>query len=80
MSIPQSSDIFVSALLTNIHNKLAKRCRVWFSCDLVKISQVLSDNQLRQDLISRGKRRAHDFSWQTMAEQTLDIYQQVIQK
>lgn len=49
--------------------------------DLVdKISQVLSNQQLRQDLISRGKRRAHDFSWQTMAEQTLDIYQQVIQK
>ena len=49
--------------------------------DLVdKISQVLSDNQLQQDLINRGKHRAHDFSWQTMAEQTLDIYQQVLQK
>lgn len=49
--------------------------------DLVdKISRVLSDNQLRQDLISRGKHRTHDFSWQTMAKQTLDIYQQVIQK
>lgn len=42
------------------------------------IAQVLDNPQLRQQLISRGQRRAQDFSWQTMAKQTLQIYQQTL--
>lgn len=44
------------------------------------INKVLSDSQTRQDLIAAGYKRARDFSWQTMAQQTLDIYRETLAK
>jgi glycosyltransferase involved in cell wall biosynthesis len=38
------------------------------------IQDVLSNQQLQQKLITTGEKRAAEFSWQRMAEQTLDIY------
>jgi glycosyltransferase involved in cell wall biosynthesis len=45
-----------------------------------KIEDILSDNSLRADLIARGKTQASKYSWQKMAEQTLEIYQQALNK
>jgi glycosyltransferase involved in cell wall biosynthesis len=39
------------------------------------LNDVLSSQQLRQKLIAAGSKRAAEFSWRKMAEQTLDIYQ-----
>ncbi|MFA5004384.1 MAG: glycosyltransferase family 1 protein [Candidatus Saccharimonadales bacterium] len=43
-----------------------------------KIDEVLSDNSLRQDLITKGKAQAAKYSWQRMAEQTLAVYQKIL--
>ncbi len=45
-----------------------------------KIEDILSDNSLRADLIAKGKAQAKKYSWQKMAEQTLEIYQQALNK
>jgi len=42
-----------------------------------KILRVLSDNELREDLIQKGQRRVLDFNWEKTAEQTLAIYESV---
>lgn len=39
---------------------------------------LLKDGNLRQELSARGLARARQFSWQRAAEQTLDVYRQVI--
>ena len=38
------------------------------------IQKVLSDENLRTELINKGKQQAAKYSWQRMAEQTLDVY------
>lgn len=43
-----------------------------------KIREVLSDNKLRKELIQNGYIRLKKYSWQRMAEQTLDVYREVI--
>lgn len=43
-----------------------------------KISEVLDNPQLRDDLIAKGKVQAGKYSWQRMAEQTLAVYNQVL--
>lgn len=42
------------------------------------ILQVISDSQLRQDLINKGKIRANLFSWERTAEQTLKAYRSIL--
>lgn len=42
---------------------------------LQKISQVLDDEKLRQDLIKKGLIRVKLFSWKKLAEQTLEVYE-----
>lgn len=42
-----------------------------------KIICLLSDEELRGDLIAKGRQRALDFNWDTTAEQTLAIYRAV---
>jgi glycosyltransferase involved in cell wall biosynthesis len=42
-----------------------------------KISLVLSDESLRDDLISKGFKRAEAFSWKKCALQTVGVYEQV---
>jgi glycosyltransferase involved in cell wall biosynthesis len=43
-----------------------------------KISEVLDNKQLRKDLIKKGKAQVKKFSWQRMAEQTLEVYKKVL--
>lgn len=44
--------------------------------DLIeKINQVLSDQNLRKDLIEKGNKRCKQFSWKKMAKETLKIYE-----
>lgn len=43
-----------------------------------KVYQVLMDKGLRQDLIEKGFKRVGDFSWEKTAEQTLDVYREVL--
>lgn len=43
-----------------------------------KIDTVLSDEKLRQDLIQRGLARHKGFSWETMAKQTLAVYENAL--
>jgi glycosyltransferase involved in cell wall biosynthesis len=42
------------------------------------INEVLENNELRKDLIKRGRIQADSFSWQKMAEQTLEVYQNAL--
>lgn len=38
------------------------------------INEVLTDKKLRQELIRKGSEQAKKYSWERMAEQTLDVY------
>lgn len=42
------------------------------------INEVLTDVHLRQGLIQKGKAQAAKYSWQRTAEQTLEVYNQVL--
>ena len=42
-----------------------------------KIIHLLSDEGLREDLITKGSQRALDFNWEKTAEQTLAIYRSI---
>lgn len=42
------------------------------------IQKVLSSDKRRTELIAAGKKQAGKYSWQRMAEQTLEVYQQVL--
>lgn len=42
------------------------------------ISQVLNDPKLKGRLIKEGKKKAAEYSWRRLAEQTLDVYQQAL--
>lgn len=44
------------------------------------IDEILSNTELRNTLVRRGRERAKEFSWQRMAEQTLAVYQKALQK
>ncbi len=43
-----------------------------------KISEVLDDKQLRQKLVTLGKKQIKKYSWRRMAEQTLEVYKQAL--
>lgn len=43
-----------------------------------KIAQLLTNKKLRQKLIEKGRRQADKYSWARMAQQTLDVYEQVL--
>lgn len=44
------------------------------------INEVLTDKDLRQDLIEKGAEQAAQYSWQRMAEQTLGIYAEALKR
>lgn len=47
--------------------------------DLVeKITTLLEDKKLRDELVKKGSARVKEFSWKRMAEQTLDTYEQAL--
>ena len=43
-----------------------------------KVSALLNSSTLRAELIAKGLQQAKLFSWQTMADETLDIYKSVL--
>lgn len=43
-----------------------------------KIKQVINNENLRQDLIKKGLKRYKLFSWQKLAEQTLEVYENLL--
>lgn len=43
-----------------------------------KITEVLEDPILREDLIKKGQAQAAKYSWRRMAEQTLEVYHQAL--
>ncbi len=45
-----------------------------------KIYSVLTDKELREDLVSKGFERTRQFSWQKTAEETLAVYDEVLIK
>lgn len=44
-----------------------------------KIDEVLNNKKLRVDLVAKGKKQLTKYSWLRMAEQTLAVYQQVLE-
>lgn len=44
-----------------------------------KIAEVLDDKALREKLIRDGKKQAAKYSWERMARQTLDVYNEALQ-
>lgn len=42
------------------------------------VAEVLNDTSLQRKLIATGKKQAAKYSWQRMAEQTLDVYKQIL--
>lgn len=45
-----------------------------------KINDVLTDEELRNNLITAGHRQANKYSWKRMAEQTLEVYNKALRK
>lgn len=43
-----------------------------------KITQVITDKKLRQQLINNGQKQLNKYSWKKMAKQTLTIYQSLL--
>lgn len=43
-----------------------------------KVHRLLNDDKLRQAFIVKGKHQADKYSWQRMAQQTLDVYDQIL--
>lgn len=42
------------------------------------INEVLTDKELRSGLVAKGRTQVKKFSWQHMAEQTVEVYQQAL--
>lgn len=45
-----------------------------------KINTVISNKDLREELITKGHKRIKDFSWQKTAEETLAVYTKVLEE
>ena len=39
-----------------------------------KLVQIVGDEKLRKELVAKGNKRWQEFSWERMAEQTLEVY------
>jgi glycosyltransferase involved in cell wall biosynthesis len=57
-----------AALLINPHDIDGLTVAIW---------RVLTDKELREELICKGLKRAKNFSWQQAAEKTLEVYHKV---
>jgi glycosyltransferase involved in cell wall biosynthesis len=44
------------------------------------ITEVLLNAELREELISRGRKQAARFSWRRTADEVLDVYEQIAPK
>ncbi|CAN5202113.1 glycosyltransferase family 1 protein [soil metagenome] len=45
-----------------------------------KLDQVVSNPQLRKDMIEKGKKQIQKFSWKKTAEETLSVLEQIVQE
>lgn len=43
-----------------------------------KINWVLKSEKLRKELIEKGKKRVQNFSWEKLAQQTMEVYQKCV--
>jgi glycosyltransferase involved in cell wall biosynthesis len=43
---------------------------------ITQVGNVVTDKELRDELIAKGRAREKQFSWKKMAEQTLSVYKQ----
>lgn len=67
--------------LPEVYDNAAWYCNPLDVYDIARsINEVLTNNELRNTLIRRGRERAKSFSWQRMAEQTLDVYTKALSK
>lgn len=65
--------------LPEVHGDAAQYFDPYDTQDMARaIDDILTDDQLRADLIEKGKKQAGKFSWQRMAEQTLAVYRGVL--
>jgi glycosyltransferase involved in cell wall biosynthesis len=49
--------------------------------DMVRtINELLVNTRLRQQMVIAGRKKAEQYSWQRMAEQTLEVYNQVLRR
>lgn len=46
----------------------------------IGLERIASDEELRTDLIQKGRERLKQFSWRKMAEQTLQVYREALAK
>lgn len=44
------------------------------------INKVLWDDKLRKNLIEKGKKQVKKYSWETMAQQTQDVYRKILEQ
>lgn len=67
--------------LPEVYDNAAWYCNPLDVHDIARsINEVLTNPELRNTLIRRGRERAKSFSWQRMAEQTLDVYEKALGK
>jgi glycosyltransferase involved in cell wall biosynthesis len=67
--------------LPEIYGDAAWYCNPLDVHDIARsIDEILTNTELRNKLVHRGRDHAKTFSWQRMAEQTLDVYQKALQK
>jgi glycosyltransferase involved in cell wall biosynthesis len=65
--------------LPEVYDDAAWYCNPLDVHDIARsIDEVLTNTELRNELIKRGRERARQFSWQKMAEQTLDVYEKAL--
>ena len=43
-----------------------------------KLKQVITDEAVRNDMITKGLKRAQEFTWERCARETLEIYKKVV--
>lgn len=67
--------------LPEVYDDAAWYCNPLDVHDIARsIDEILTNTELRNKLIRRGRQRAKEFSWQRMAQQTLDVYERALDK
>lgn len=67
--------------LPEVYGDAAWYCNPLDVYDMARsINEVLTNNELRNKLVLRGREHAKKYSWLRMAEQTLEIYEKALRK
>lgn len=68
-----------ASVMPEIYGSAAHYCDPQSAADIAaKITEVLSNETLRQRLITAGRQQVKKYSWKKMAAETLDVYQDVL--